>query len=539
MQKNTQNRDFYSIFSRRSLVCFFVIICLFMISGIRVYEISNGEKYLAAQNSQSLFRENIAAVRGTVYDCNMMPITNNKKTYYAAVPPTPDAVVSVGDYLSEEERNEAIAKFKERKVAVCRPLKQINNKNVAQTDVYTTDYENFLFEHLVGYVGRDGHGSCGIEAAYDELLYSGEYASAVYRVSGTGYSLLGEKPYFDNDLAKVKDGVVLTLNKKIQQIVYTAGEKLIKGAIIIADVNTGKIRAMLSKPSFSPNDLSSAVKDKNSPFINRAVSPFAVGSVFKPCIAACLIDEGLKNTVCSCKGKNLIEGRAFYCHKRDGHGKVDLKTALAVSCNTYFYSAGVLLGGDKIRKSALLCNFGAPFDICKNISVPAGNLTKTENLKSNSQIANFSIGQGDILLSPVNMLTLYSAIAGNGSYYLPSVVEATIENGTKKEYNKGNKSTAMSQTAAAEIKEALREVVVSGTAKQAKSEKVSICGKTATAQTGRYNNDNREITNNWFCGFFPYENPQYVGVVMSEGTSEETPSQIFKEIAEKITEMYD
>lgn len=534
--KRNKDKSFFGVFSRRSLGCFFVIVCLFTITGVRVYEIAVSDKYVSAQSVQSSYKEELERIRGTVYDCNMLPITNNKKTYYAAIPPTPDAAVSVGDYLSPEEKERAIEEFKQRKVAVCKPIKTVENENVATTEVYSTDYEGFLFEHLVGYVGRDGHGECGIEAAYDDILFSGEYASARYTVSGTGYALLGEKPEFENDLEKVKSGVVLTVDSDIQKIAVKAAEKLKKGAVIVADAKTGKIRALLSKPSFSPNDLSAAVKDENSPFINRALTAFAAGSVFKPCIAAFMIDNGLSGMTYNCTGRCLIDGRYFSCHKRDGHGLVDLKSALAFSCNSYFYNAGILSGGQNCRKSALLCNFGSAFDICRNMTAPAGNLTKLQNLKSDSQIANFSIGQGDILISPVGMLTLYQAIAGDGSYYIPSVVEAVISGGKKTSYDYGNKTRAMSADAAARIREALRQVVVEGTAKQANSEIAEVCGKTATAQTGRYEKDGREITNNWFCGFFPYSEPEHVAIVMSEGASEISPSLVFKEIAENIVE---
>ncbi len=535
--KKVQKKGFYEVFSKRSLICFFIIICLFSLTGARIFEIAVDEKYLTAQKTQSFHREDVERIRGTVYDCNMTPITNNKRTLYAAIPPTPDAAVSVGEYLSDGQLDKARESLEQRKVAVCKPDREIDNQNIATTIVYSTEYNGFLFEHLVGYVGADGHGKCGIEEAYDDILYTGEYAGASYPVSGTGNALLGEKPEFYNDLKKTESGVVLTVDMNIQKTVAEASKGLKKGAVIIADVKTGKIRALLSKPSFSPGDLQSVVNAENSPLINRALTPFSVGSVFKPCIAASAIDNNLSDIIYNCKGRSLIDGRYFSCHKKEGHALVNLKTALAFSCNSYFYNLGKVLGAEKIRKSALLCNFGSSFKICKNITVDGGNLTLATHLKTDSQIANFSIGQGDIMISPVGMLTLYTAIAGDGTYYIPSVVEATVSGDKTKIYDYGKKTRAMSEKAARIIREDLREVVVSGTAEQANSEKVKICGKTATAQTGQYGKDGTEITNNWFCGFFPYENPRYVGVVMSEGKSEISPALIFKGIAEKMSEM--
>lgn len=536
MQKTEKKESFYTVFSRRSIVCFALLVCLFAVTGIRIYEVAASDEYIAAQTLQSSYRENISRIRGTVYDCNLAPITNNKKTYYAAVAPTPDAVISIGDYLSSEEIEAAVIKLKENKTALCRPDKTVHNPNVATTYVYSTDYSSFIFEHIVGYTGTDGHGKCGIEAAYDDLLYSEEYACLSYSVSATGKTLLGEKPVFENDTQKVKDGVVLTLDSNIQKIAYEASKKLKKGAVVIAEAKTGKIKAVLSKPSFSPTKLSQALKDENSPLINRALAEFAVGSVFKPCVAAAAIEENLGSFSHICHGRDLIDGRYFSCHKKEGHGELDLKSALAFSCNSYFYNLGILLGGQKIRKSAALLSFGAKLNICKGISCN-GYLTKEKDLKTASQIANFSIGQGDILISPTGMLTLYCAIASDGCYYVPSVVEATVKDGKTEKYDTGNKSRAMSEKTAQILREALREVVLIGTAKQANSEKTAICGKTATAQTGSYDTSGKEITNSWFCGFFPFEAPEYVGIIMSEGECEASPSLIFKEIAEKINDI--
>lgn len=528
-----KDKNFFEILSVRIIICYGLFACLFFLTALRIYDISTTEKLSAAQNSQSLKTQNIMRIRGTVYDTNMLPITNNKRDYFALIPPSPDAVISVSDYLSGSEKESAIKTLKEKKVALCKPDMIIKNENIATTYIYKTDYKNFIFPHIVGYLGENGHGVSGIEAAYDDILYTDKYVKGVYRISGNGQSLLGEKPYFENDIRAVKDGVVLTLDTNIQKAVFEAGNKLKKGAIIIADAKSGKIRALVSTPSYDPQNLSVSLNDKNSPLINRALLSFAVGSVFKPTIAAAAIDNNLSGFSYTCKGRCLLSHRYFYCHKHDGHGTVDLNGALAFSCNTYFYNLAINLGGEKIRKYSSNFNFGNSFDICKNLSVSGGNLTKTDNLTADAQIANFAIGQGDITVSPVGILPLYLSIAGDGGYHIPSIVEATIKNGIKTPYNIGEKTYAMSKVAADKLKTGLRGTVVKGTGTDAASEKVQIAGKTATAQTGKYNRKT-EITNSWFCGFFPYDKPQYVGVIFSEGTNEISCGQIFKEIAEKI-----
>lgn len=101
MEKRAKkDKNFFEILSVRIIVCYGLFACLFFLTALRIYEISTTEKLTTAQNAQSLKTQNITRIRGTVYDTNMLPITNNKRDYFALVPPSPDAVISVGDYLS-------------------------------------------------------------------------------------------------------------------------------------------------------------------------------------------------------------------------------------------------------------------------------------------------------------------------------------------------------------------------------------------------------------------------------------------------------
>lgn len=526
-------QDFEKSFNKRSLLCFVILVILFFVTGIKIYSVSTNTDYAATQISQATYRKTLGKLRGTIYDKNMIPLTNNKKTLYVAIPPTPDAIMNIKNFLSGTEKVKAIKELKENRVAICTPDYEPSNKNIAKTYIYKTDYTDFFYEHIVGYTDNDGHGVNGIEKAYDELLFSKKSADIVYSVSGKGKSLLGDSPYFQNDTSVINSGVVLTIDSKIQQIAYECSSRLEKGAIVIADANNGKIRALISKPSFSPDDLKNAVNDKNSPLLNRTLLPFSVGSVFKPCIASTAIENSFSDFEYTCLGKCQIDDRYFSCHEKQGHGQFNLCYALANSCNTYFYNLGILLGADKIQKTALKLSFGSSLKIADNIETDAGNITKLSNLKTNSSIANFSIGQGDILLSPINMLTLYLCIASDGTYNVPSVVEATVKNSKTTKYNIGNKTRVMNPSTAKMLRDYLREVVVSGTGQNGNSDKVNISGKTATAQTGRYI-ENREITNSWFCGFFPSENPKYVMIIMSDGLNHYPLTTIFKNIAEKI-----
>ncbi len=523
-----------SAFYKRGVACFFVMLCLFLSAVLRLFVVSTGKEYALAQKTQSNFRITVSSIRGTVYDCNMVALTNNKKELYAVIPPTPQAIMSVPSFLHGEEKETVLKTLKENKPAVCRPKGKITDKSIKTTYVYSTDEDNFIAAHIIGYTDSSLHGVCGIQSAYDDILYNEDGVSAVYEANGKGDILMGAGVRFDNDLSKVADGVVLTLDSRIQRIAEQETSDLTKGAVIVCDTKSGKLRAVVSRPDFSVSNIESALNDENAPLINRAFTPFSVGSVFKPCVAAAAIENGLGGFKYTCVGKTHIIDRDFSCHKKDGHGAVDLKNALAFSCNTFFYNLSINLGAKEIYKKAEMLNFGNRFKIAQNMYVEGGNLTTEKEIVNEAMLANFGIGQGSLLLSPVSMLTLYMSIANKGCYRLPSIVEKTIKNGKTEKYKISPETRAMKETTADTLKSYLKEVVLNGTGKAADVKGVQIAGKTATAQTGRYDKSGKEITNSWFCGIFSVKSDEYAVVVMSEGESQVSVSAIFSKIAEKI-----
>ncbi len=524
-------------FARRTAICFFVMCLLFLTCVLRVAVITSGS-YKEAQTSQSSYRITVSRMRGTVYDTNMLPLTNNKKEKYCAIAPTPDGIVNACQILRGDTLEEALSTLKQNKPYVCKIKGSAKSESIAETYVYKTEADDFVAEHIIGYCDSDGHGVTGIEKAYDDILYSKENVDAVFNLNGKGEILKGVKPEFSGDLAEVQKGVVTTLDVNICNIVKNASKSLTKGAVIICEAKSGKIRAMISKPHYNKEKIELSLNAADSPLFNRAVNAYNVGSVFKPCVAAAAIENGFLQFSYDCTGKVNIDNRDYFCHKRDGHGGMDLINAIKNSCNAYFYNLGINLGAESVRKTAQRLNFGTDFNIGKNLTVNGGNLTELSHLNSNGLLANFAIGQGELLLSPVSLLTLYSAIATDGSYFVPSIIEKTLLDGRETKYNKGAKTKAMEKSTADTLKIALREVVLSGTGEAANISEVSLAGKTATAQTGRYDENGNEITNSFFCGFFPYEKPKYVGVVFADGQNNCSTAEIFGEIAKNMQNYY-
>ena len=148
-----------------------------------------------------------------------------------------------------------------------------------------------------------------------------------------------------------------------------------------------------------------------------------------------------------------------------------------------------------------------------------------------------SIGQGELLLSPAAMLTLYCAAAYDGSYALPTAVSGTLSGGRFTPVSERGRTRVMTARTAKELREYLSAVITEGTGTAARPKSVSAAGKTATAQTGKYENG-KEICEGWFCGFFPADEPEYTVIVFSENISKQSKScaEIFAGIADSVCE---
>lgn len=525
------------LFASRAVLSFLVVVMMLLSSILRVAVIATDD-YSAVALEQSSYRINISRLRGTIYDCNMVPLTNNLLKTYAAVSPTPKGVLAVSRCAEGEALDTALDTLKTNKPAICEVQNTIDSEGIAFTTVYEQTDEKLSACHLLGYTDSSGHGVSGLQLAYDDFLYSDKFVSAVFTVDGGGDVLSGIEPDFENDMSVINSGVVSTIDINIQNITETAAAKMNSGCAIVAEVGSGKIRAMASVPTFQLKSITESLQNPNSPMINRALSAYSVGSIFKPCVAAAALEKGQGGHIFNCKGSLEIADRVFRCHNLSGHGDMNLQGALAQSCNCFFYNFAINLGGEPIYKMASSLNFGFKIKVCDNMYTPSGIIPQLQTLGNDGALANLSIGQGNLLLSPVSMLSLYLSIAGGGSYYLPSVVEKTVKDGVENLYDIGNPTRVMSADTAAALRQYLGTVITDGTGSEAAPSLTTAAGKTATAQTGRYYEDGTEITNSWFCGFFPAESPEYVAVVMSDSKLNVSTASVFAQIADGITALY-
>ena len=524
------NIFFWKVFGRRTLICFILMSTLFLTCILRIASICKND-YTKVSLEQNYYKFDISNLRGTIFDRNMIPLTNNIKRKVAIVPPTPRAITSISEVLEEASLTNTLNTLQKGYPIIFDVENELNIEGVIHTEIFQTDMTKI--NHIIGYCDKDGNGLTGIEKAYDDFLNKGEKLTCLYEVDAKGKILEGVKPTLESKDSIFDNGIITTIDYGLQNIAENYANYIEKGAIVIADAKTSKILASVSRPNINFNDQTNT----NSQYLNRAINAYCVGSVFKPCVAIAGIENNKSGFIYNCTGECKIIDRVFKCHDQYGHGETNLKKGLANSCNTFFYNYSFNIGPSEIYNTAKNLLFGKSIIICEGIRTAKGSLPNINNLENKANLANFSIGQGELTLSPVSMITLYSAIANNGLYHPPTIIEGILNGGKIERKNTDNPIRAMKKETAEKLKEYLKEVLDNGTGKSAKPKNTTAAGKTATAQTGKFQNG-REICSGWFCGFFPYEEPKYVVIIFSEDINLQTKtcSEIFSQIADEITD---
>lgn len=528
---------FGKVFARRTAICFFVICMMFFCCVLRLYSVAT-DSYIRTENSFGRYSLTVTRMRGTIYDCNGIPLNNKNERIIAAVAPTATAVTVLRTVLGDDPALIGILKRLESgKPVLCELPYMVECDGIVSMRVTDTDAPDKTAVHTVGYTDSAGHGVTGLEAAFDDILYCENTVDAVFEIDGTGSVLRGGEITIEG--ADIQPGgIITTIDSDFQRIAENGAKEIECGAVVVCEVSTGKIKAIVSRPDFDCTLVANYLEKETSPLLNRAITAYSVGSVFKPCVAAAGIESGYGDFLFDCTGSTEINDRVFHCHNRLGHGMLSLSDAVKESCNTFFYRYADLIGKEAVLEKAAALNFGVSFKISDNFSVASGVLPEGNSLNSASALANLAIGQGELLLSPVSILPLYCAIASDGGYFLPYIVSDKIINGKKQAVATPKKTVVMTSHTAEILREYLKGVVESGTGKGASPKLCTAAGKTATAQTGRYDKEGNEITLGWFCGFFPAENPRYAVAVMIENANGYDAAPVFAYVADAITALH-
>lgn len=505
---------------RRTAFFFFLFMIVMFWTILQVYDVSTGEQLAEAAAAQSTYEVEIAETRGTIYDCHLTPLVGNSKEYIASVSPSVEAANAVSKILNQTEMANFYTLLTQGKPFAWVLPKAVEAEGM---DVFEIDirYEtNQLAPNVIGYLDGSGNGVSGIEKAYNSYLSDDPGRIAVrYKVDAVNRVLRGESYEIENTYYKKNSGVVLTLDAAIQKKTEELAPKYLKkGAVIVLEVETGKIRAMVSQPSFCPTDLESALEDPDSPFLNRCLESYNVGSVFKLVSAAAALQSGIsEEEEFDCQGVLDVSGTLFHCFDGISHGSVNMQEAVAQSCNVYFIDLMQKVTPKEFLEMAGAFGFGKSQELAPGIFSKAGNLPTEEELQNLQTLANFSFGQGSLLATPLQIAAMVRCIANDGMYSEPVLVEGLVDSAKQWVEQTPNQEEVrvISQETAKKLKEFMAASVDHGTGRGGRPLIGMAGAKTGTAQTGVLEGD-REVIQAWYAGFYPLTEPKYAIVVLGE-----------------------
>ena len=404
------------------------------------------------------------------------------------------------------------------------------------------------FAHILGFVGEasredlarlsdldirggDKVGKSNLERVYEQFL-RGRAGERLIEVDAFGHQfrvLSGKPPVSGNS-------ITLTIEAELQRAVFDALSEGIEksqaagGAAVVQDVNTGEVLALHSLPTFDPNLFSTGISeteyqnllsDPRRPLFNRAVSgAFPPGSTFKVVTATAALEEEVvtPGTVIDDKGSISVGSFVFHGWAREGLGPVSLITAIAKSSDIYFYTVGGGYGSqrgvgvEKLAEWSRRFGLGSPTSV--DLTGEAAGLVPNKHWKLEVRgepwyIGNtyhMSIGQGDVLTTPLQLNNLVAAIANGGTLYEPFL------------FKKAPPKVLQADVASSETLDWVRQGMRAaaspgGTGYPVYDFKVPVAGKTGTSEVGK-----GETTHAWFTCFAPYENPEIaVTVFLEEG----------------------
>ncbi len=393
-----------------------------------------------------------------------------------------------------------------------------------------------------GYRSNDIVGKYGIEKSLDGYL-RGESGGEQVEVDVAGRRL--------NVLGRIKPvsgyNVVLNIDADLQKICRNAFQEK-AGTAIVMDPRTGSVMAMINRPSFDPNLFNRGISgeswkklttDPLCPLQNRAVSgQYPPGSTYKMVVAAAALEEGLitENTEIFCNGTYRMGDRTFRCWKKRGHGMANLHRAIVESCDVYFYHLGEMLGVDKLAEYAGKFGFGYK----TGISLPGEKrgLVPTKEWKlrrygehwQKGETTSLSIGQGFTLVTPLQLIRAYCAIANGGILYKTRLVKRieTTDGQVIEEFSpEQERIVPVSKKNIDILRYALWGAVNEphGTGWALKRKEKDVCGKTGTAQVISMSEDTDDDVDDiqykfkdhaLFACFAPYKDPAVAILVIVE-----------------------
>jgi penicillin-binding protein 2 len=372
-------------------------------------------------------------------------------------------------------------------------------------------------------------GQAGIESRYNRELMGRDGFRRVI-VNSRGLEVA------EAERQAPEDGPSLTLS--IDASLQAAVERAFAGragSAVALDPETGEILAMTSTPAYDPNEFTIGIdaslwaslsSDPETPLMNRVIQgTYAPGSTFKIVMATAALEEGVitPQTTFYCPGYLAVYGTVFRCSNPGGHGVVDLRHAIALSCNVFFYQTGIRLEIGRIAAWAKRLGLGAPTGV--DLPHEAGGLIPSPEWKLRAlktpwyagETVSVAIGQGQVSVTPLQMARLVAVIANGGRLVQPHLVRGARGGSVEPPRPLGIHPETLAM-----VKEGMRAVVAEGTGWRARLSTVEVCGKTGSAQVvarSRLERMPREealLPHGWFLAFAPADHPRIALAVLVE-----------------------
>jgi penicillin-binding protein 2 len=591
------------------LLIVFMIAFAVIIARLWHLQIVRGEEYHRA-SSQNIIRDfELAAPRGRILDRDGTVLAENRPSFDVYLVPhifrrhdTDETLDQLQRYLHlsdkkmgrirrelERQGSEVLVRRDATRAQVA--ALETHRLNLPGVEVRAASHRHYPLDHVgahavgflaeassaeieqlapYGYRPGDYVGRMGIERAFEELLRgSPGIDRRVVDVHGIPQGeaqtrfLIGD--YRKVDPVPGRD-LISTLDSDLMEVIDQATRRYPSAAVVALDPRDGSVRALYSKPAINPNSwtgrLSSLEKmrvdnDPFKPMLDKTLSAYFPGSIYKIAGAAAALEEGLVSLrdEVTCHGSYKFGGRRFRCWRRSGHGSQGVVGALKHSCDVFFYAAADQLGID------ILSKYGYEFGFGERTGIPinresAGRVPTREWHRKNSPEGyqrgfdlNSVLGQGDTLATPIQAAIAYAAVANGGKLYYPRLIDEVRNADGKALFrfpSKVRRRLDVSAETLEAIQRGLYEVVQhdGGTAHSSRLDDVEVSGKTGTAQVSaigkvRVANRDKEFQlrdHAWFASYAPSDDPEIVVVVFLEhaghGGAEAAP------VAMKILERY-
>jgi len=561
---------------------------LVLIGQLWYLQVLEGGRFLDASDKNRIRVRPIAAPRGILFDRHGMPLVDNRPAFTLSFIPRElpredenrDAVlgrVASLLHIPFQDLTDAVARVPSDSLLPVRVRRGLSLAEVAKIEEWKLELPGVITEvepqrvyptsrfaaHLLGYVReandeqlkqgryRRGEmvGQSGLERLLDEYL-RGQDGGERIEVDAMGRPVRRVQATEPHAGAQV----ITTVDRGIQEAAERAMEGL-AGAVVVMDPRNGDVLAMVSTPAFEIDRFTGTidrdawmrvVQDPNFPLLNRTIqTQYAPGSVFKIVVAAAGLQERSITPLdrSYCNGEFHLGTATFKDWKEGGHGTVDLHHAIAQSCNIFFYEAGLKIGGAAIVKYASAFGFGQS----TAIDLPgekSGLLPKPQTVRSRQgktmafppgETVNMSIGQGTVLVTPMQVTRFMAAVANGGVLWRPRLVQRVERPDRVVWSDQGQVAghAELSPVVWAFLRQSLWAVVNdNGTGAAARIPGLDIAGKTGTAQMIAKSKAEKGQDHAWFAAFAPVKQPEVVVVVLVERGGK--GGQVAAPIARKI-----